>query len=303
MNLIKPLIASSLVIQSATAALLVQYNFENTSLNPTTIADPTLLTAGPLTGDFPATIGATSNTTALRRLYYDNRSGFDNDPGLAVQTRWGNVTPTMRVQSGRTDLASAIANNSFFTITLNPQQAVSLASLAFDVSGSGNPDYPLGMTVRSSLTGTTNLFSTSFIAGLQGAPDFVNVDLSVYPEFQDFTQNVTFTFYLYAAANNSNLGISFTEGDSPYTLLGSISFELPSGFSGNVPNPEAWDGSGPRKVVAMTTASFQTLGNHCWLQTTPPSPGSVTIQEWRPNDGVVRATFNALALKSCTGAT
>ncbi|MDX2094023.1 MAG: hypothetical protein SFX73_39700 [Kofleriaceae bacterium] len=102
---------------------------------------------------------------------------------------------------------------------------------------------------------------------------------------------------------NSNLGIAFTEDDIPYTSLGSVSFELPAGFSGNVPNPEAWDGSSPRKVVAMTTASFQTHGNHCWLQTTPPSPGSVTIHEWRPNDGVVRATFNALALKSCTGST
>ena len=102
---------------------------------------------------------------------------------------------------------------------------------------------------------------------------------------------------------NSNLGIAFTEDDIPYTSLGSISFELPSGFSGTVPNPEAWDGSSPRKVVAMPTASFQTHGNHCWFQTTPPNPGSVTIHEWRPNDGVVRATFNALALKSCTGST
>jgi hypothetical protein len=102
---------------------------------------------------------------------------------------------------------------------------------------------------------------------------------------------------------NTNLGITFTEDDSPFSVLGSISFELPSGFTGTVPNPEAWDGAGPRKVVALTTASFQTHGNHCWLQTTPPSPGSVTIQEWRPNDGVVRATFTALALKSCTGST
>ncbi len=221
MKFIPALAVSSLLIHSAAAALLVKYDFEGGNLNPT-VADPAVVTAGPLTGDFPATIGSISNTTALRRLYYDNRSSFDNDTTLAVQTRWGNVTPTMRVQSGRTDLASAISNNSYFTITIDPQQSVSLASLAFDVSGSGNPSYPFGMTVRSSLTGTANLFSTDFITGLQGAPDFVNVDLSAYPELQSFTQEVTFTFYLYAAANSSSLGIdniSFSSVPEPGSLM------------------------------------------------------------------------------------
>ncbi len=100
---------------------------------------------------------------------------------------------------------------------------------------------------------------------------------------------------------NGNLGIAFTEDDSPFTFLGSVQFELPDGFVGAIPNPEAWDGSGPRKVVAMTTSSYQLHGNHCWMNTTP-SGGSVTVMEYRPNDGVVKATFASLPLRSCTGA-
>lgn len=99
---------------------------------------------------------------------------------------------------------------------------------------------------------------------------------------------------------NGNLGIAFTEDNSPYTFLGSVQFELPDGFVGTIPNPEAWNGSGPRKVVAMTTPSYELHGNHCWMGNTP-SGGSVTVTEYRPNDGVVKATFASLPLRSCTG--
>ncbi|MDB4960533.1 MAG: hypothetical protein JWP01_532 [Myxococcales bacterium] len=103
--------------------------------------------------------------------------------------------------------------------------------------------------------------------------------------------------------HNGNLGIAFTEDDSPYTFLGSVQFELPSGFTGAIPNPEAWNGTGPRKVVAMTTPSYQLHGNHCWMNGAMPSGGSVTITEYRPTDGVVKATFTALPLRSCVGST
>lgn len=101
---------------------------------------------------------------------------------------------------------------------------------------------------------------------------------------------------------NGNFGVAFTEDDSPYTFLGSVQFELTDGFTGAVPNPEAWNGSSPRKVVAMTTPSYQLHGNHCWLNgAAPTAAGSVVITEFRPNDGVVKATFTALQLRSCTG--
>lgn len=100
---------------------------------------------------------------------------------------------------------------------------------------------------------------------------------------------------------NGNLGIAFTESDSPYTFLGSIQFELPDGFTGAIPNPEMWDGSSPRHVVAMTTPSYELHGNHCWMSGSP-SGGSVTVTKFAPAQGIVKATFTALPLHSCTGA-
>jgi hypothetical protein len=99
---------------------------------------------------------------------------------------------------------------------------------------------------------------------------------------------------------NGNLGIAFTEHDSPYTFLGSVSFELPDGFTGTVPDPEHWDGESERHVIAMTTATYETFGNHCW-SAGAPSGGSISITDFRPGQGIVEATFTALQLHSCTG--
>ncbi len=98
---------------------------------------------------------------------------------------------------------------------------------------------------------------------------------------------------------NGNLGIAFTEDDSPYTFLGSVQFELPDGFVGAIPNPEVYNPD-QRKIVAMTTPSYELHGNHCWMNTSPAG-GSVTVTEYHPNDGVVKATFASLPLRSCTG--
>lgn len=97
---------------------------------------------------------------------------------------------------------------------------------------------------------------------------------------------------------NSNLGIAFTDGAPAFTPRGSISFDFPSGFSGTIDNPEIV-GDGPRHTLAITTSDFTTYGNHCWPFGTAPRGGSATIQEWRPNDGVVRATFSGVPLNNC----
>jgi hypothetical protein len=101
---------------------------------------------------------------------------------------------------------------------------------------------------------------------------------------------------------NGNFGIAFTEADSPYTFLGSVQFQLPDGFTGAVPDPEAWDGTSDRHVVAMTTAAYDLHGNHCWSNTQPPA-GSLIVHTFEPNAGIVKATFTAFALHSCTGST
>jgi len=102
---------------------------------------------------------------------------------------------------------------------------------------------------------------------------------------------------------NGDLGVSFTEPDLPYTFIGSIQWDLPDGFTGGVPNPEAWDGDSPRLIVAVTSPGFELFGNHCWLDGPPPAqPGTATIDEFDPLAGVVRATFDDYVVRSCTTA-
>ena len=98
---------------------------------------------------------------------------------------------------------------------------------------------------------------------------------------------------------NTNLGISFTDNAPTYSVRGSISFEFPPGFTGVVDNPENYEPGGPRHVVAVTDRSFTLHGNHCWEDGTPPRTGSGFIEEWRPNEGVVRATFTDFPLQNC----
>lgn len=99
--------------------------------------------------------------------------------------------------------------------------------------------------------------------------------------------------------DNGNLGIAFTDDVS--TFIGSLQFQLPDGFAGPIPDPESWDGQSDRKVVAVTSPSYELHGNHCWPTGDAPTGGSVVIETWKPDRGIVKATFTALALHSCTG--
>ena len=98
---------------------------------------------------------------------------------------------------------------------------------------------------------------------------------------------------------NTNLGISFTDYAPTYSVRGAISFEFPTGFTGAVANPENYEPGGPRHIVAVTDRGFTLHGNHCWEFGTPPRSGSGVIEEWRPNDGVVRATFSDFPVQNC----
>ena len=100
---------------------------------------------------------------------------------------------------------------------------------------------------------------------------------------------------------NGNLGISFTDGESPFTFRGSIQFELPSSTTGSIPNPEDWDGSSPRQIIAMTNPGFTLHGNHCWMQQDANPAGSVLLSDYRPAEGIVNAEFSSLRLHSCVG--
>lgn len=101
---------------------------------------------------------------------------------------------------------------------------------------------------------------------------------------------------------NTALQIAFTDPVSPFASRGSISFDFPSGFSGPIANPEVVD-SGPRHTLAITDRAFTTYGNHCWPVGTPTLGGVATIDEWRPSEGVVRATFLDVELNDCVSMT
>lgn len=101
---------------------------------------------------------------------------------------------------------------------------------------------------------------------------------------------------------NDNLGIAFTEGDSPYTFLGSVQFQLPDAFTGSVPNPEVYVPDNDRHIAAMTTPAFDLHGNHCWTNATPAA-GTLVVESFHPSNGIVKATFSNYPLHSCTGST
>jgi hypothetical protein len=98
---------------------------------------------------------------------------------------------------------------------------------------------------------------------------------------------------------NTNLGVAFTDPGSPYSARGSIAFEFPSGFSGTIDNPEDYDPDGPRHIVAITDRAYTLYGNHCWEYGTPPVGGRGVIEQWRPTEGIVRASFEDFPLQNC----
>ncbi len=98
----------------------------------------------------------------------------------------------------------------------------------------------------------------------------------------------------------SSLGIIFVDPDT-YALRPNVSFDLPEGVSGSVPNPEDYDPDLPRHTIALVDASNETFGNHCWPCDDKRPHGSLSVETIRPADGIVRATFEAYVLNSCTG--
>lgn len=185
MKFLPPLLGLSLSITALDAAsVLVKYDFEGNSMLPS-ISTPGHLTGDAVYADIINTTGGTSTTNDLRRWLFSNASGSSST--------WGSTTPLIRVQRTVTDLATAVTSESYFSITLNPGEDVELTTISLDI-GTTNPSFPFGMTIRSSVTGTTNLLSADATGQV---PTNVGVDLTAYPAFADQQDPVTFYFYLY----------------------------------------------------------------------------------------------------------
>lgn len=90
------------------------------------------------------------------------------------------------------------------------------------------------------------------------------------------------------------LSVTFL-GDGEFR--GGLQFTFETGFTGAfVPPPLSSE-----QLVAITTASMITHGTHCWLDSPPAELGSVQIEAYDPAQGIVKAEFHALRLRSCHG--
>jgi hypothetical protein len=98
--------------------------------------------------------------------------------------------------AGSTNAAAALANNSYYSITVTaaPGNRLDLTTLQFDVGKGGDSD-PRGYFIRSSVDGFgSNLFSTNLPTGPQQAPALQTIDLSTLSLYQDLS-SITFRFY------------------------------------------------------------------------------------------------------------
>jgi hypothetical protein len=219
------ILALCLSVSSAHAAsLLLSYEFMEyfpgggfaQTYGPTTTTHPAAITGGNVTSDGPTS--GSSTAPKIRRM----------NIGVLSNENW-NSSPYyvyFRTQAVNNTLATAVANDSYFSITLNPSEMVDLTQLTFFArNGALDATTASGFSVRSSLTGTTDLLHVDDIPGrrniqaTQPGDNFYSVDLTQHTAFQNVSEAVTFRFYLYGDSQN-------TETD-----FGTIS------FYGTVPEP------------------------------------------------------------------
>lgn len=149
--------------------------------------------------DFSATnAGATVSGGAVTEV---NLGTYTTAPyGYATD----NVMQVGPANGSTNDLATAIANSSAFTITLSTTDSYTLESLSLDV-GRGGSSTARGFTVRSSLTGTTDLLRDDTVDTQR--PTFTNysVNLIGNAAFENISTDVTFTFYVYTPSTGNSL--------------------------------------------------------------------------------------------------
>lgn len=137
------------------------------------------------------------------RVQYQNDNPSDS-PGPNYWLGWdGNMMRSRNGPQGadNSTLAAAVGNNAYFAFTYAPSSTVSLSSISLEAAVRSDLSavaMPAGITLRSSLTGATNLAATSFVdARVEFAEhDDLNFDISGFSQFQDLASPVTFYFYI-----------------------------------------------------------------------------------------------------------
>ena len=210
-NIYKYITIAGLAVSSAQAVTLVTYDF-NAGLGATNAG--AIVTGSDIT-----------DSTALGNFLVLNPEGaYDSD--------------VLQVSDGTGSIDDAVAQNASFSLTLSGTENFTLDSLSFDLAA-GGASFERGITVRSSLTGDTNLFTVNDIENVR---DFTGGDITV--DFSTFTQfdadiaagdDIIFDFFVHTTSNGRTIeldnivfdGVVVPEPSSAMLLgLGATAFLL-----------------------------------------------------------------------------
>jgi hypothetical protein len=131
---------------------------------------------------------------------------------------FGNVLQTYP-SLGSTSYATALANNSYYTITITPNAGytVSLSRVVFEVGKGGSTD-PRGYFIRSSVDGfASDIAAETLPSGAAASPVQKEIALD---GFQDLS-SVTFRFYVYTPSP-PNSSVDFRNMSFEYDLPATI---------------------------------------------------------------------------------
>ncbi|MEM9302239.1 MAG: hypothetical protein AAGE01_09030 [Pseudomonadota bacterium] len=98
---------------------------------------------------------------------------------------------------------------------------------------------------------------------------------------------------------NTSLGIMFTDPAPSFKLNGTIGFDFPPGFSGEIPNPDSRSESGVTTSRSITDNDHASWGNFCWKYGEGATGGSAHIESIDGPAGIVRAVFDNFQLADC----
>lgn len=119
------------------------------------------------------------------------------------------TAPVLRLgsETGATTSALAISTNSYFTITITPQndRVLNFDSLTFQI-GRGGATTPRGWVVRSSADSYASNVGTADVTALRPSLELATVDLSG-GSFQTISTPITFRIYTYSPTAGSSLEI------------------------------------------------------------------------------------------------
>lgn len=198
-------------VSPLSAAVLVKYDFDTDHLGNAITGSLTGGNDGPKVNTVYPSISFGQGTSEQRvKDEWDN--AVDNPTPYYWQGWDGNMMRLKNhapasgpgVYAGSADVAGAVTNASYFAVTFNPLTTTSFTHITFEAAarvGSLSPlfELPVGVTVRSSVTGDANLAETSIIRAYAeyGNHQNINIDLTGFSSLQEYGgAPVTFYFYL-----------------------------------------------------------------------------------------------------------